>query len=340
MADRSFLLFACCVPVHGARRSLICDLQRQSYRFIPNGLYEILTEHEGESVEDIKESYGHQYDAEIDSYFDFLLENELGFWCDDPTRFPPLDLTWDAPERITNAIVEVDRESEHDFPSLLDQLDELGCRALELRFYDPVEKEPLVSVLRYTEGRRLQSVDLLLPHHDWVRSAELVRLILEFPRISHVFVHGASEEHRWVDELTGQMILYVTSPLDSHLDCGCVSPAYFAVNLSLFTEARTFNSCLHRKVAIDRRGAIRNCPSMPLSFGNLQEESLAEVVGRKEFRSLWSVTKDQVDVCRDCEFRYICTDCRALVTSSDRERDKPAKCSYDPYTAIWGRGSS
>ncbi|HEY4572343.1 MAG TPA: hypothetical protein VIJ26_00200 [Thermoanaerobaculia bacterium] len=39
-----FQLFACCLPVKGARRSLLCDVQRQAFQFIPNGLYEILTE--------------------------------------------------------------------------------------------------------------------------------------------------------------------------------------------------------------------------------------------------------------------------------------------------------
>ena len=45
-----FALFACCIPVKGARRSTLCDLQRGSFQFIPNGLYEILTEHAGKTA--------------------------------------------------------------------------------------------------------------------------------------------------------------------------------------------------------------------------------------------------------------------------------------------------
>ncbi|HSN87853.1 MAG TPA: hypothetical protein VL025_13935, partial [Thermoanaerobaculia bacterium] len=133
----AFRLFASCIPVQGARRSVICDLQRGTYKLIPNGLYEILTEHRGRTVDEIKAAYDHEFDEEIDEYFQFLLDHEFGFWCDEPELFPDLDLTWDAPGRITNALIDVDAGSRHDFPALLRQLDTLGCSALEVRFFHP-----------------------------------------------------------------------------------------------------------------------------------------------------------------------------------------------------------
>ena len=35
-----------------------------------------------------------------------------------------------------------------------------------------------------------------------------------------------------------------------------------------YLESLRFNSCLNRKLSVDARGEIRNCPSMPASFGN------------------------------------------------------------------------
>ena len=142
-----FSLFACCLPVQGARRSLVCDLQRQSFQFIPNGLYEILTEHAGKTAAGIKAAYDHEYDEEIDEYFEFLLGHEFGFWCADPERFPALDLTWEAPERITNAILDVDRRSDHDYAKIFRELDDLGCKALELRCFESVPLPELRRIL-------------------------------------------------------------------------------------------------------------------------------------------------------------------------------------------------
>ncbi|MDR2057516.1 MAG: hypothetical protein LBP83_04405, partial [Dysgonamonadaceae bacterium] len=39
--------------------------------------------------------------------------------------------------------------------------------------------------------------------------------------------------------------------------------------------------------------------------------------------------------CKDCEFRYICTDCRAYLQDSNDIYSQPAKCNYNPYIAKW-----
>jgi hypothetical protein len=45
-------------------------------------------------------------------------------------------------------------------------------------------------------------------------------------------------------------------------------------------------------------------------------------------------------VCKDCEFRYICTDCRAYLEDPYNEYSKPLKCGYDPYTGEWSEWST
>ncbi|HLL83069.1 MAG TPA: SPASM domain-containing protein, partial [Longimicrobium sp.] len=110
---------------------------------------------------------------------------------------------------------------------------------------------------------------------------------------------------------------------------------YFSVNLELFSEGQRFNSCLNRKISVDRFGEIRNCPSTPRSYGHVHDTSLHSALAHREFRELWEVNKDQVEVCRDCEFRYVCTDCRAYIAEPADRFSKPSKCTYDPYTARW-----
>jgi len=133
--DSIFLLFACCVPVMGARRSSLCDLQRGVVQLIPNGLAEILKKHRGKTVAEIKKEYKNKYDSQINEYLCFLIANEFGFLCDDIENFPDLDLSWNEPERITNALIDVDISSEHNFKAILNDLDDLGCKALQVRYY-------------------------------------------------------------------------------------------------------------------------------------------------------------------------------------------------------------
>lgn len=334
-AEPVFRLFACCVPVRGARRSTLCDLQRQQYRLIPNALYEILTEHEGKGPAELAGLYGPGSRPVLDEYFTFLVENEFGFWTDEPDAFPPLDLSWERPERISNAVIDVDAESRHDYASLVRQLDGLGCVALQYRFFARVPPDAVRAALEPTRRSRLRSVELVLRHDPAWDDDALERLCLQHQRISQLLVHGAPGERTTRVRALATPIVFTTQRIDSGDHCGYVHPKLFALTLEAFTEARAFNSCLNRKLSVDARGEVRNCPAMARSFGPAATTPLARVAADPVFREPWSVTKDQVETCRDCEFRYVCTDCRAFVADPANPLSKPARCGYDPYTAAW-----
>jgi SPASM domain peptide maturase of grasp-with-spasm system len=334
-AERVFTLFASCIPVRGARRSVICDLQRQSSQPIPNGLYEILTAHAGKAVAEIKNVYDHQYDEEIDEYFEFLLGHEFGFWCADPERFPALDLTWEAPERITNAILDVDRRSDHDYAKIFRELDDLGCKALELRCFERLPLAELRRILSAARYGRLRSIDLLAAYAPELTPEVLENLASEYRRISSIAVHSSPEDRALPPYRTGVTAAYRREVVDSPRCCGQIHPGYFVTNVETFAEAQKHNTCLNRKIAIDARGEIKNCPSMARSFGNARRVPLHSALAHRDFAALWAINKDQIAICKDCEFRYICTDCRAYLADAADLYSKPSKCTYDPYTAEW-----
>jgi len=336
MSDRTvFRLHAHCIPVRGARRSTICDLQRLAYHLIPNGLYEILTAHRDHTRDEIAAAFAPGDAPVIDEYFGFLERNELGWWCDEPERFPPMDLSWDAPARITNAIVDVGAGSRHDFASLFAQLEALGCQAVEVRVFVPWTLLEMEEVVALADDGALRSLQVILPWQPGFTAEAILDVHRRHPRLLSVFVHAAPERRAVGIEGSPASVVFRPERVTSEAHCGFVSPAHLVVSLSAFTEALAHNSCLNRKLSVDQHGEIRNCPALPASFGNAATTPLAEALERPGFTDAWSITKDQVETCRDCEFRYICTDCRAIVRDPADARSKPARCGYDPYTATW-----
>lgn len=83
---------------------------------------------------------------------------------------------------------------------------------------------------------------------------------------------------------------------------------------------------------------------MQQNFGNIKDTTLEEALNHPDFKKYWNVNKDMIEVCKDCEFRHICTDCRAYTerTHFDGEIDlsKPLKCGYNPYTNEWAEWST
>ena len=46
---------------------------------------------------------------------------------------------------------------------------------------------------------------------------------------------------------------------------------------------------------------------MTQSYGNIKDTTLEEALAHSDFKQYWNITKDQISVCQDCEFRHICT---------------------------------
>ena len=134
---RYFRLYACCLLVKGARRSLIADVQRNAFYLIPIALYTILTEDRHQSFDAILEKYGQDNHDTIQEYFDYLTKNEFIFWCAEAelSLFPDIPLNWEVPNQITNAIIDIDQYSTHDFEQIFRQLDGLGCKHIQVRSY-------------------------------------------------------------------------------------------------------------------------------------------------------------------------------------------------------------
>ncbi len=336
-----FRLFACCLLTRGARRSTICDVQRGELFFISNNLEEILGECRNRTYDQILLDYEEEDRPTIASYFDFLLENELGFWTDDPTLFPDIGMEWDAPALITNAIIDSDQSSRHDFSAILSELEAIGCKDVQLRFYDEYPPHDLEKIVESCLESRIKSFDIIVKYSPGYQLEWLKALTEQHFRIKTITLHSAPHDeivtHNENFERSGMgNILFVRQAIDSDAHCGIVSASYFVINnLSSFTEAKQYNSCLNRKVGIDVRGNIKNCPSLPTVYGQIGKDSLFSVANQLHFQELWSLHKDQISVCKDCEFRYVCTDCRAYTSITGDLLSKPMKCSYDPYTATW-----
>ena len=125
--------------------------------------------------------------------------------------------------------------------------------------------------------------------------------------------------------------------------CGLQMEPDFIANKEKFARNKIQNPCLNGKIAITVNGTILPCVfARNQSFGNIKYKSLKEIMQNDEIKRIWGVTLDHVLICKDCEYRYGCFDCRPLASDTNggvRFYDSPpARCTYNPYTEEWGKG--
>lgn len=113
----------------------------------------------------------------------------------------------------------------------------------------------------------------------------------------------------------------------------------FRTSKSDFALNQNWNNCWYGKVAITSMGDVIPCVfERNIVFGNVQTESISSILDKPELVSHWSITKDQIEICKDCEYRYACHDCRPLSLGECGDLyAKYPRCFYDPYSGTWSQ---
>ncbi|MGN6299162.1 MAG: grasp-with-spasm system SPASM domain peptide maturase [Ginsengibacter sp.] len=325
-------IFEDCQLVKGFSRTSICDLSRKRIFFINNSYYQLTAYFKKNTIGEIGEMLDDKNSRlQFYKFLSFLLDEQIGILVDDITAFPHIPVYWDSPSEITNAIIDI--RIKWDFlEKALTELSQLRCQFLQLRFYKEVNPGTIEQIVSLVKGKCFKDVEMLLKYSGVKNLHESLSQLTESQKNIRFLIHSTP---RGSGCLSNARIRYSEQCITSCGSCGNINPWSLSIpSVQGFMENKLFNSCLNRKISIDENGRISNCPSMKKKYGNIAEHSLAQVARKKSFKKLWNLNKDIIDTCKDCEFRYICSDCRAY-TEDGTLYGKPAKCSYDPYTASW-----
>lgn len=131
---------------------------------------------------------------------------------------------------------------------------------------------------------------------------------------------------------------------ESVVEYGLMTSPNFKADRETLSRYISGHSCLLGKITITDNGDILPCIfSRNLAVGNVQATSLKEIVEGQKLETVWRSTKDDVLVCKDCEYRYVCFDCRPLSEGVNQGRGEYltapySRCTYDPYTGEWAKG--
>ncbi len=327
-----FKLYACCIPVKGYIQTALCDIHRNKYYLFSNDLFGFINEAKEFSVDELKAKYGEDYDEIIASLFSLLVGQNIGFYTDTPELFPDMDDIWEQPNIITNAIIDVDLP--YNIGNIVEQLDALGCEALQIRFLSCISVSDMKNMIQAFGYSRLRSIEAYVKYNDALTQDDYKEMLSYDGRLFDIVVYG-SPDNSTITEGAARLVFCTIPDISVNGVCGNVGKEFFRVNNRLFFESHHYNSCLNRKLYIDPNGEIKNCPYLQESFGNISSLSICNTIKQPSFSKMWMINKDAIDVCKDCEYRYMCVDCRLFTKDKNNTHSQPSKCKYNPYIGKW-----
>ncbi len=110
------------------------------------------------------------------------------------------------------------------------------------------------------------------------------------------------------------------------------------VSFNVFWRNMTGHNCFSEQICVGANGDVYPClAERKISYGNIKSISLGNILSSEKTMKFRSLSKDSIDVCRDCEYRYCCFDCRARAKDflENDFHSKPWWCYYNPYTGKW-----
>lgn len=340
-----YLLFhANVVLVKGATRSIICDLQNEQFYLIPNSFATFIKLAMNKSLQEINESYSLNERETITEYLKWMDDRDMIVWIpqkDTLDYFPEMNMKWDSPFVISNIIIDTCRKNIY-WERIIAEINLISIPFLQLRFFQFIGIETLDIFLKPTQVGFIKGIELIIPFNPGFTTKKIKTILEKNIRIYQIVFYNSTknQSYQCLQNSYPVTIIHTTEENITEKHCGFIESYQFRTNKRLYTESLKHNTCLNRKISVDQEGTIKNCPSMKHSFGNIKDTSFEEVINQKEFKISWSITKDKISICKDCEFRHVCTDCRAYLQNPDDIYSKPLKCGYDPYTNEWEEWST
>ncbi len=328
--EKYFKLFPNCLLVDGYIKSILYDIGKGDYYRIPKSISALIRKGEKFNYQSLKDSLSETNALIIEEWFLKFEELKLGLFCEKGERhlFSKISLDWSLPYKLINSIIYYKEDS---FEKAFNQISSLMCQDLQIRFQSSMSSKSMRFIGMKIDSSNIKSCEFVVRKIGHTNLNFLNSFINSNQRFRRFyFLNSLKNEFIKV----GNSII-VFSNQKTFEDCTYIHSDYFVVNTLLFTESQNHNTCLNRKLCIDKDGYIRNCPYMEQHYGHISNTNIEDVVNLPEFQKWWHIKKDEIDVCKDCEFRHMCTDCRAFIKDPENIYSQPAKCTYNPYICKW-----
>lgn len=109
-------------------------------------------------------------------------------------------------------------------------------------------------------------------------------------------------------------------------------------SLENFRRRKHGHNCFSKNICITPDGKVLPCiMSRKTIVGDVFNQTLQEIWNSQKAKVFKVLTKDLIDVCKACEYRYACFDCRPKAQGMTLDGNVFAKssgCHYDPYVSI------
>ncbi|QQU04739.1 grasp-with-spasm system SPASM domain peptide maturase [Myroides odoratus] len=329
VSNKYLILLPSTFITQGHTNACITDTEKSIYCIVPNFYAEIFNNRNLIDIHKEVASRNILEKNDILAFFDFLVDNHFCIYSNTKIDFIYFNKKSLVQPYELNTII-VDSISYSDLVEKINSIKELNYECIQIRLFCILEYKNLKDIIDMLSTTSLINIELVFNSIPSTLEKEYIQLFNQ-----NIFSKFIIMNYEFEVCLLDNYIYTFQTKLIDEKQCGVISERTFVPTLRNQLLSRNCNSCLYKKISIDKLGYIRNCPSMQFHYGTIKNISVSKVMSLQSFRYYWDLSKDKIQICKDCEYRYICTDCRAYLEDPENCFSKPLKCGYNPYNGKW-----
>lgn len=241
-----------------------------------------------------------------------------------------------------------------EFYEIIDCISNLGCEELYLTGGNiSLDQDKVLKILNYSKDK-FKLIHVIISYKNIsknffdVLNNYFIDLIIQIElddfkkenlfyeeNISYLVIIPENEENRFYKtyEYVGDVycipdFLSLTNLYNPNLNNN------FEFTIDSFFHNLEFHPCLGKSIFISSKGNIYPCPMLRTKlWGNVKQENLLKFFqdNKNEIYDFWRTNLDYIDGCNQCEFRYVCSDCRALEEEFTANINSKILCSLSDF---------
>ena len=317
MKNSYLQIFSTVKPIKGFVRSIIYDLVKEKYTFISNPLFEFIISYDGRQIEILGDLEREMLSTIIENKWGFLCEEyELAF-------FPTLNLEWKRPYKINNAIILFDGNNVNNLKHVITGLsnDTILCKFITIISFRQLPNWIHNAIMDVVDFYQHVTFDFYLHFYD----SYIDSIFSKCRNIKNILFFNSFKNEQT------ESVIHTTKPLEYNF----ISPSYFNCNIKIYTESNFHNLYYNDKIIIDENNFVINSLYSKKEVAIYDIDNIYNIIEILREVNLWDISKDKVDVCMHCEFRYMCSDMCEIIKRDDNTYFRSKECEYNPYIAKW-----
>lgn len=308
------------IPVKGFNRSVIYDLTRSDYYFISNEVFQIINTNDTFNIED-------------DETREFLLKEEIIFEINlgELTFFPELSLKFETPYDYTNIIVHNNLQVENE--DFFNSVNIPHITILINNYKESLDfSKSLWALIDMVEPR---SIDLFFTESDFPVDNLDLSNIYKIRPLSNLYFFQTKSNKTIYEKMKENLVDVHYIDMTFKQYSSVVHHNKFSVNQKLFNESMNYNSYYNKKIYIDDKNSVSNGINSQKISNISDYNNYTNLLEDDKLKEFWDIRKDEIIICRDCEFRNMCIDPRNLISNDSKSWGHIEECDYNPYISKW-----